>query len=66
MVKIVVALIGLLTMGAGLLPVISDNGLLPESLAFIPTIGLSYQAIIVFLGLAGLLYGLRKEHAKIK
>ena len=64
--KVVISLIGLATVLIGAWPVLNESTLIPDSIKFVPSTGVAYQAIIVVIGLAALLYGLRGGNAKIK
>lgn len=57
--KLMITFVGILTILGGLLPYLKDNGLLPAFLQNIPTSGLGYQAIIIGIGIAAVIYGIR-------
>ncbi|MDO8556187.1 MAG: hypothetical protein Q7R96_03370 [Nanoarchaeota archaeon] len=57
--KFVIVLLGLLTILGGILPWLKDNNYLPDFMQGIPTAGTGYQAIIIVLGVIGILYGWR-------
>ena len=57
--KMLITLIGLLTILGGLLPLLANNNLLPGFLASVPTTGTGYQMIIVLIGVIALIYGVK-------
>ena len=57
--KILMISIGLLTILGGILPWLHDNNYLPIFMQGIPTSGTGYQAIIIVLGVIGIIYGWR-------
>lgn len=65
--KLVVGLLGLLTVAIGLWPLIQEFTFIPEIIKFVPTSGMAYQSIIIAIGLVGLLYAFKKgKNVKIK
>lgn len=65
--RVIITIIGLLTILGGLWPLIKDQNWIPVSLQFIPSAGIAYQLIIVGIGVLGVLYGLRKRrHYRIR
>ena len=58
--KFPIFLIGLVTTFIGALPIIVENKLLPESLSFLPTSGMSYSILVILIGVLTILYGFSK------
>lgn len=54
--KIMIVIIGLLTLLAGVLPFLAGFGILP---AGVPTSGVFYSGLIIIIGVIGILYGIR-------
>lgn len=54
--KMMMIIIGLLTVLAGVLPFLKGFGILP---AGVPTSGVFYSGLIIIIGVIGLLYGIR-------
>lgn len=59
--KILVMLIGLVVSLFGLIPLLSEQELLPSALAFIPISGWLYQLILIVLGLLTVYYGFKTD-----
>ena len=64
--KIIVSLLGLLTIMVGLWPMVKTSELVPVALGIVPGEGPVYPLMIITVGVLGLLYGLKREHAKVK
>lgn len=59
--KLIMALIGLLTILGGLLPFLKDQGWLPQAVANVPTTGWGYQLIIIGIGVVAFLFAIKKS-----
>lgn len=57
--KLMLTLVGLLTILGGLLPFLSNAKLLPSFLQGVPTSGPIYQGLIVAIGVVAFVYGIR-------
>ena len=57
--KIVMTLIGLVTIVIGLLPIAESNGWF--SVSFIPTTGTAYNIIVIIIGILGTWYGFKHK-----
>jgi hypothetical protein len=57
--RLVLILIGILTVFGGLLPFLKSAGWLPAFLEFIPTSGTGYQAIITAIGIFAIFVGMK-------
>ncbi len=57
--RLVLILIGILTVFGGLLPFLNSQGWLPSPLDLIPTSGAGYQAIITGIGVFAIFVGIR-------
>ena len=64
--KIIVSIIGLLTVLIGAWPMVRESSLVPESIKFVPSAGVAYQIIIILIGILGLLYGMKSGKVKVK
>jgi len=62
--RIMLVFVGLLVVLGGLLPLLKQY--LPSSLSFVPTEGVAYQVLIIFIGVAAIVYGSRRGRHIIK
>ncbi len=62
--KIPLIITGILVVLVGLWPLIATMGFIPESIKFIPTTGIAYQAIVIVIGVLALLYAFNKKSVR--
>jgi len=56
--KVMITLVGILTILGGIWPLISSYTFIPEQLKIIPNSGPTYQLIIIAIGAIAVIYGI--------